>query len=185
MSCPTTSFCMAIDADRDYLYRRGTWSRAHLNPFSNVASAISCRSAAFCAGVGGFHPGTAQTYDGRRWTKPLHLDPASYFVDVSCATTRFCVAIDGRGKRFIYNGPRWGHGRVVANAGSPLTISCPSSSFCAIGDWHGHVITYNGHTWSAPVSLHSHLIEAVSCSSASFCAALDQTGNAMIGSRRR
>jgi hypothetical protein len=45
--------------------------------------------------------GVATRWNGRTWSEAATIDPAE-LNDVSCATARFCVAIDSRGRALEY-----------------------------------------------------------------------------------
>src|ERR1700733_9210980 len=106
---------------------------------------------------------------------------------VSCATPKFCIAVDRHGSGLRFNGRSWGAPRQIepARSGIGLTgVSCPTASFCAAVDQAGAAVFFNGHRWSRPVVIDNayimagevaHLpLTAVSCVSPHFCVATDE-----------
>ena len=207
VSCPTVSFCVAVDADDSavFLFNGRTWRPApSINdpaPSTRTGMAsVSCSSPTFCAAVD-YGP-DAVTFNGTSGGKPAAIDPGGYLQAVSCASARFCVAIDRRGNAFTFNGSTWSrpvnadpNGLSMGEGGiSWPVVSCPASNFCsAVDGAGGNVVTFNGSTWSAPVTVDSQaaksasepvlkFLMSVSCPSARFCAAGNSTGDAFIRS---
>jgi hypothetical protein len=99
---------------------------------------------------------------------------------VSCASTRFCVAIDGYYEVLTYNGTSWSSPSKIDPDGDVLSVSCPSATFCVAVDDDGYAVTYNGSTWSAPSQIDGEFnLASVSCASATFCAAVDAEGHVL------
>ena len=196
VSCPTTTFCMAVD-NQGYAstFSGSEWSTPtsiDTNAASTVNDAmgtVSCASASFC--VAGDDLDDVYTYNGSTWTAADQLNPSqtssSVSFSVSCPTTSFCLAVDGDFNSYTYNGSTWTPAQVI----DPNTldgiiigeVSCASSSFCvaAFGD---KTVTYDGTSWSPPVSVASAAevksgatpgLEAISCPSSTLCAGVGTT----------
>ncbi len=128
------------------------------------------------------------------WGTPTLIQPdpddLAVLVDVSCASSDFCVAITKNDRAITYNGTAWSTPVVIDDATdtygpAELTgVSCPSVSFCVVVDTLGNAVTYNGTGWADPVNVDDSStfpwLTAVSCASSSFCAALDYDGYAMV-----
>jgi hypothetical protein len=128
------------------------------------------------------------------WAAPQHIDAATTLMaSVSCATPRFCMAMDAIGNAFTWNGQRWsGPVKVDPSGGGFYFISCPTSTFCAeIGgstfspNGGGNARTWNGHTWSRPVAADAGgRVTGFSCASATLCVAVDTSGHAVTWNGR-
>jgi hypothetical protein len=113
VSCAYTSFCLAggyyvpsgSDASEgvSLTYNGSSWSTPstikRLEPES-----ISCRASFFCLAASG---GSAATYATDVWSTPSDIDQRNLdgeqpLFQVSCATTAFCVMVDGAGNALTY-----------------------------------------------------------------------------------
>lgn len=168
VSCPSKKFCAAINYFNQVLtYNGKKWS----TPVS--------------VAVGGF---TAITYNGKKWSAPAVIDSgANGLAAVSCASSAFCVAVDGNGQATVFNGSTWSAPSVVDPGYSLSAVSCPTTTFCAAVDDYGNAVGYNGTTWTAPVRIDIAALAAISCASSTFCVSVDndsdviQTPGAAIG----
>jgi hypothetical protein len=108
VSCPSPSFCVAVDEKGDALtYNGHSWSApVHVASAAQPTEleAVSCASPSFCAAVGQTNDerGDGLTYNGRSWSAPTTIDPDSGLHSVSCPSTSFCVAVDGLGNALSY-----------------------------------------------------------------------------------
>jgi hypothetical protein len=188
VSCPSASFCAAVDNKGNALtYNGSSWSApANIDstPYPNSLWSVSCASSSFCAAVGG--NGTALTYDGSSWGALANIDGTYPLTSVSCPSASFCAAVDNNGNALTYNGSSWSAPASIDAFPFPLLnngaayfspVSCPSASFCAAVDYYGHAVTYDGSSWSAPIRI-VLAFSSVSCPS-TFCAAVDYEGNAL------
>ena len=108
MSCPSTTFCVAVDtAGNAYTYNGATWSPADPIDTTNgqfdgaSLDSVSCPSSSFCAAMDGFE--NVLMFNGTTWTAPQQLETgASLHPGVACASSSFCAAVDGGGNAFIY-----------------------------------------------------------------------------------
>jgi serine/threonine protein kinase len=110
------------------------------------------------------------------WSGGQQIDTAAELVSVSCASTKFCAAVDSGGSAYTYSGGSWSKPRQLG--GGPLSwVSCPTAGSCvATSDGADTVYTYSDGTWSSPASLigddgKSAHLTSVSCPSVSFCMA--------------
>jgi hypothetical protein len=176
VSCPSTSFCVAVDWYGNYLtYNGSSWSAPASVGNEDYLTSVSCASASFCAAVD--LSGHSLTYNGSSWSTPTLLDTLGedqYMYSVSCASSLFCVAVDTLGNAMTYNGISWG-APVHIDSRWLTAVSCPSVSFCMAADVGGRVLTYNGSSWSAPASSNAASFSALSCASESFCIVLSQS----------
>lgn len=107
VSCPSPSFCAAVDSGGSALtYSGGSWSApADIGGTTQFIS-VSCPSepSTFCAAVdSGMN---AFTYSGGSWSAPASIDTSSYALQsVSCSSASFCAAVDGAGNLLTFTRP--------------------------------------------------------------------------------
>jgi hypothetical protein len=208
VSCPSSSFCMAVDAGgNDVFFDGETWSApAHFDNTSGGAnqagggpSSVSCPSAKSCMVVD--TDGYALRWNGASWLTPVDITPPS-LVSVSCPTPRWCVAINQNSYASTWNGRGWSGPRFVdpqsmhlsqKASTTPvswgqgdfglLSVSCASRTFCAAIDDAGYMVIFDGRSWSTPVSFGPGLEngDMVTCTSPRFCLVASTAGNAIIG----
>jgi uncharacterized Fe-S cluster protein YjdI len=154
ISCPTTTFCVAVDsAGNAAIDTSGTWSL-----FTPVAGAgneflsVSCGSTTFCVAVGAtpdnpdFETDLAVIYSNGVWSSNTSksVAPEEMLESVSCAPgTEFCVAVgwaeSSPGNTEVsqtYNGQTWTVSSGMGYGGEGdqlLTASCASTTFCVTG----------------------------------------------------
>jgi phage-related protein len=192
VSCPTASFCIAVDESGNNALRwNGTsWSRpVTIDPggFKVELTSVSCASTSFCAAVDTL--GRALIWNGRWWSGPTAIDPRGAGMEsVSCPTASFCVAVDGNGNALTWNGRSWSRPVRIDDTGTNIqSVSCASASFCAAGDWGGYVLTFNGKTWSKPqlvdptntAETTGGGIGSMACPTSTFCVGLDWEGGSV------
>jgi hypothetical protein len=190
VSCPSSSFCMAVDESGNNALRwNGTgWSTPVSIDGSGTGveiTSVSCPSRSFCAAVD--TRGRVMTWNGASWSGPRAVDPdGAGLTAVSCPSAVFCLAVDGDGNALGWNGARWTAPVRVDRSGSALqSVSCASASFCAAADWNGNVLTWNGKRWTAPDRVDPTTdstgggIAAMSCPTRSFCVGLDWQGGSV------
>jgi hypothetical protein len=180
VSCPTATFCMAVDqSGNNALQWNGTsWSApASTDPGGDKVelNSVSCASPSFCVAVDSL--GRALVWDGSTWTGP-HTITGIGLTSVSCSSSTSCVAVDGDGDALTYDGTSWSSARVDRTGSSLQSVSCASSTFCAAGDWDGNVYTFNGATWSGPRAIDAAGggIGSMSCPASNFCLGTDWNG---------
>ncbi|MFC6705042.1 hypothetical protein [Flexivirga alba] len=181
ISCPTSSFCAAVDTSGNALTWNGTrWtSPQRIDRAGDGLFSVSCPSSSFCAAIDGV--GNVLTWNGTAWSAPKAVDTGNVLASVSCPSAGFCAAVDRNGAAVTYNGTSWATPKTIDAAGNGLTsVSCPTSTFCAAVDNNGSTLTYRNGTWSAPAGTDASGggLTSVSCTSSTFCAAVDWNGNA-------
>jgi len=113
---------------------------------------------------------------------------AGSFNVVSCASTRFCMAVGtstGTDYAVEFNGTRWEAARTLERfKGEVVSLSCPTVGRCvAVTDLAGATVLKNGR-WSRLTTLDPNpgppypgMANAVSCTRPNFCVAVDGQGN--------
>ncbi len=192
VSCPSATFCMAVDESGNNALRwnGSSWSRpATIDPggFKVELTSVSCPSDHFCVAVDTL--GRALIWNGRWWSGPRAIDPHGAGMEsVSCPTATFCVAVDGNGNALTWNGSSWSRPVRIDGTGTNIqSVSCASATFCAAGDWGGDVLTFNGKTWSRPqlvdptntAETTGGGIGSMACPTSTFCVGLDWEGGSV------
>jgi hypothetical protein len=171
VSCPTPSFCAAVDNAGNVLtYNGTTWTAPTDIDASFAFGTVSCLSAVFCMAVGGPN---AISFNGVSWSS-TDIDPGLALNSVSCSSSSFCAAVDGNSHVFTYTNGVWSPPTTV-NAPPPgglSSVSCPSSRFCIAIDVRGSAFTYKNGTWNTnPVTIDGNAyLYSVSCPSTASCA---------------
>jgi RHS repeat-associated protein len=180
VSCPTTSFCTAVDSAGDVLTSTATtWSAPSDIDGSYALEAVSCASSSSCVAVD--DNGQALSYNGSSWSSATSIDSTRTVNAISCPTSSFCAAVDNSGYAVIFSGGSWGSPSHIDGSNALESVSCVSSSFCMATDDDGNALTYNGSSWSSAISVDSsRTVEGVSCTSTNFCAAVDTSGYATV-----
>ncbi len=185
VSCPTATFCMAVDFDgRALTYNGSHWSAPVTILSSDPVSSVSCASATLCAAID--YDGQAFIYNGHHWSAPDVIDYGAAMPSVSCAPgSTFCIAVSGDlgPYGFIYNGSSWSSAVLMDSASTTgmASVSCPTASSCTAFDVSGNVVSTSdgGSTWTPYSNVDaSGSPESVSCASTTFCAMVDDDGNA-------
>lgn len=194
VSCPTVTFCMAVDA-RDssaFVFNGSTWSSAPgiNDPVQDTLmgmASVSCPSPSFCAAVD--NGANVFTFDGTSWSPATTVDPGNELSTVSCPSARFCAAVDYGPDVVTFNGASWTKPSAIDPGGYLQAVSCASAAFCVAIDRKGNALTFNGSTWSAPVNTDPNGLSmgeggiswpVVSCPASDFCAVVDGGGGNVV-----
>jgi hypothetical protein len=194
VSCPTVSFCMAVDAldSSAFLFNGSRWSPAPgINDPAPTTQAglasVSCSSPSFCAAVD--NGSNAFTFNGASWSPAATIDPGSQLSTVSCPSASFCAAVDYGPNVFTFNGASWGKPSAIAPGSHLQAVSCASARFCVALDRKGNALTFDGRSWSMPVNVDPGGLTmgeggvswpVVSCPASDFCAAVDGAGGNVV-----
>jgi len=126
--------------------------------------------------------GNAFEYLNGSWSEQ-DIDGTSFLYSVSCASPTFCTAVDG-GSALTYNGTSWSSADDIDGSNPIASVSCPTAMSCVAVDKYGGTFGYNGTSWSSDGSLGdvSDVPTSVSCVGDDYCMAVDDHGNAILGS---
>jgi len=176
VSCPTSSFCMAVDGGGYAVkYNGSSWASAGDIDSTRVLNNISCTSSTFCMAID--DSGYAIKYNGSSWSVS-HIDGSQQLLSISCVSSTFCVAGDGAGHELTYSGSTWAK-TTLESGNSVQGVSCTSTSFCMAIDGSGRAFKYNGSAWSGATTIDTRPTTGISCASTSFCAVVDFDGYAI------
>jgi len=173
VTCPSTSFCIAVDdTGHDLKYNGTTWFGPVTIDGTNDITAVSCYSSTECMAVD--DTGHAISYSGT-WASPSLIDSGHSLQAVSCVYG-FCAIVDNHGRVLTISGLTWTTTHIDGT-NQLQGISCTSSSFCEAFDTLGNVLKKSGASWTTASNVDSHALDtSVSCASTSFCAAVDFGG---------
>jgi hypothetical protein len=190
VSCPDSSFCMAVDQFGNDAMRwngRAWTAPASIEPDGTRVelNAVSCPDSSFCVAVD--TAGNALDWNGSTWSRPVPIDPhGAGLTAVSCPSASFCVTVDGHGNALTWKSGAWSRPVRIDPTGTGLqSVSCASASFCAAGDWNGSALTWNGTRWSKPVTVDPTTsssgggLSSMSCPERSFCMVTDWNGGVL------
>ncbi len=180
VSCPTSTFCVAVDVHGNALTWDGdTWTPpTAVDPGGHGLTDVSCASDAFCVAVD--TDGNALTWDGDVWSTPEQVAPDGPLVDVDCPSDTFCRALDQSGAVAAYDAGTW-TAPVPLGLGGASALDCASATFCAAVDTVGRAYVFDGVSWSAPsfVSGDAFTAMSISCPAVDVCMAVNAAGNAV------
>lgn len=156
VSCTARALCTAVGeglslqllTDSALRWSGGRWTISPAPSSYGVVGfdAVSCVSAKLCVWAGGLDGGSgpnepvAGRWDGAVWTQPTFVsgnDYAEYLTDVSCTSTRACIAVALDGAIYRWNGARWASERIPRQSFEHGLdgVSCVSRTVCvAVGD---------------------------------------------------
>jgi hypothetical protein len=187
ISCPTPSFCAAVDAAGTTLVLHdGTWESTQLaaDPADAALDSVSCASATFCVALGSVG-GTGGIWKGDHWRAIDNPGRSDFKVSVSCTSKSFCLAVYGGigGHTKLFNGKSWTTlSKAKDQRGTSshrFWVSCTNRSFCeAVGD-SAHAWRFNGGRWVSQGQLMKpgpSGLGSVSCVSRTFCLAGGASG---------
>jgi hypothetical protein len=159
VSCaPGSDFCMFVDNNGGAVaFNNGTFGALADIDGDVELDSVSCPTTGFCMAID--HNNTVFMYSGGSWDggTPLPIpsgDTVSNFVNVSCASSTFCIALvatDAGELTYKWDGS-W-HGPSApfdVTTAYVVSLSCTSSSFCLETDDIGQAAVYNGTGWTTP-----------------------------------
>ena len=194
VSCPTRSYCVAVDWSGAYLVYNGkTWSAPQtIGSQASAVDSVSCSSPDFCMAVDASNAnglgGNIFIFNGHSWQyKGQDGLPLS---SVSCSGPDLCRMLtyssDGSVLTAVWNGSSVLNSAALDNYPGFGTepgrghLSCASPTFCAAVDEAGNGFTFNGSGWSKATLLDPGVtanLVGVSCPTAAFCMAIDADGH--------
>jgi hypothetical protein len=182
ISCPTSSFCTAVDdAGNVITFNGSVWSTPSVIDPNGGLTSVSCPNPDFCMAVD--DTGRVLAYSDSRWHAPRQLVTSGGLSSISCSSTRFCTAV-GRGDYAVRYTGSWQPARKIdterrqGEKDELTSVSCSSPKFCLVGTDEQGVRTWNGGAWSRhqplPVDSDNDLpnggqVYGVSCPTVRFC----------------
>src|SRR4051812_11924282 len=127
ISCPRSTWCMAVDSlghGQRFDGRRWRTPSAASHHYGYLND-VSCPSTRFCMAVG---PYGYVVHRPGGWSEPRSLPVTGGAV--SCTSASFCLVVGSRGHSAQWNGRRWGDVRQVAARKSIGDVACGSPTMC-------------------------------------------------------
>lgn len=179
VSCPTSTFCAAVDNQGNAYTYDGTsnvWSLSVNLDFATAMTSLSCTSSSFC--MAGDSNGSTYVYNGVSWVNGTSPD-GSTVTGISCASTPgSCMAVTNNGNAFITSNDGNSWSSTPQPDGAPLdAVSCVASTFCVATDDAGNAFAYDGLVWDSGTSVSSFPLTSISCVTTTLCTAVDGQGN--------
>ena len=176
-SCPTATFCLAVDSKGDatawrYSESSGNFSFTQTKVDPLRLTGVSCASESFCLAVddGGNVTSSSDPADAKpSWSVPLAVDPEA-------------------GSVLPGGGPVLAEGLNASNGGQSLTVACPGAERCVALDTYGNELIgappiAQPAGWRRATALApQNGIQAIACPTAHLCAAIDDASR-VISSR--
>lgn|GEM_PF-6209509 len=158
VSCPTTSFCEAVDSQgnsvssTDPTGGSSKWTVHTAVDTNQLVQSLSCPSSSLCvaidtAGDDG-HIATSTSPSSNTAWKTVNVEPAMSFRTVwavSCPSVSLCLVVDDSGYAFTStnaSGGAWSSW-FADGRGSPTSVSCSPTDLCTLVDTYGNA--YVGH----------------------------------------
>jgi hypothetical protein len=198
VTCTSASFCVAVDNVGDVFTATnptggaGAWQEANVITGEQLGD-VSCVGGSLCVAVG---TGLATSTDPVGGMSAWRSTTAIRADSVSCPTTTLCVLAGDTGDVTTTTNPTGGPSAYKYTPGidrlHPFQpgqdVSCIAGGPCVIVGASGDAITTLDPTgaasaWSTSTIDSSSGLAGVSCVSAHLCVAVDQSGNALIGTR--
>jgi hypothetical protein len=146
VSCPTTSFCVAVDDQGSVVTSPNpangsdAWKAARIDGHRRLTG-VSCPSPSLCVAVDDAGRALSSIRPAGGSWRSAHIDGGNALTGVSCASISLCVAIDGERNAFVSSNPAGGTWSRVHGIDGDLTgVSCPTSSLCVAVDSEGRAI---------------------------------------------
>ena len=193
ISCPTTTFCVAVDAAGNLITERnGSWGApvpaVQQKPSPILWDSVSCSSATQCLAVGlnsQFFPEYAYL-QGTTWHVGETTETQTEFTSVSCQGNT-CLAVNSNGESvtftFANDGvPTFGAPKGIDSSQQgyvSYSISCATPTYCVAGGKDGILVPWSNGVWGAGVQVFpaaSTNGTEVSCATLG-CVAVNQLGS--------
>jgi hypothetical protein len=195
ISCPTASFCAAVNTNGDVLTSTGpaggasTWSTTPIVSDSGLSD-ISCPTASFCVAAdtltGDVLISANPTGGAATWTATNIVNPVGDALQaVDCPSSSLCVGVDSSGNEITSTNPTGGSGAWTAGAINPgnsfSDLTCTGGALCvAVGAGLSATATPAAGVsgWHTTTAL--AMLSALSCPSTSLCVVGDSNGNVYV-----
>jgi hypothetical protein len=147
-----------------FTYDNGSFTTAVPVEGNVEFESVSCPTTSLCMAID--HNHKVFEYSGGIWDGGTTLDTGvrtySNFVNVSCASATFCLALVGTSDGDLWytwtGGANWSSasGPFDAAGGYAVSLTCTSTTFCLESDEIGDVSVFNGAGWSTPQNVDSY-----------------------------
>jgi hypothetical protein len=149
ISCVSATFCVSVGGGIS-MWNGRSWSEPQPFGLTSQLTGVSCPSLDSCEAVDA--TGQGATWNGTSWSGPTQIttsgaSPAGMdagdgdLAGVSCATNRFCVAVDVAGNADVTDTAGWSV-HLVDPGGELSAVSCASTLFCVALDEAGNALIW-------------------------------------------
>lgn len=179
VSCPTTSWCLAVgEFGHSWVWSGGAWAASgSVDPPDTDAdlefSSVSCPTTSFCLAT--LHNGRLATWQSGTWTATPQL--AKSYGDVSCWSSTGCGLTVASGSSLEFE--RWTNGALeggvaISGRSGAFALSCPTSTCSFLTRTSTSVYVHRVVAGGSPTSksLGSGYQGELSCVSATWCLAV-------------
>ncbi len=185
--------------------------RSHRGPLPGVIMAIALATAGCSASTSTSKPASTLATTSTSTTSAVGTSTttsapaglalkkitAAALSGVSCPSTTWCMAVDGKGNAITYSGGAWLAPHLIdpgspatadAGAGSITGISCPTTTWCLATSYLDGFSLYDGTSWTPFVFAPSGPglpggesdLNGVSCSGPTFCSVTSAHGTVVF-----
>jgi hypothetical protein len=165
ISCPTSTFCMALDSGGNAysitsLPFHGILTQASALGRTAVNPLVSCSSATACLLTD--KSGDAVGWNGKKWTTIGVVDAAGGVTALSCAPGGTCTIVDSNGG-VVAVSVGYTYAKHAASVDNQRTVSCPTPRYCLVTDNLGNASQEVNGVWSPPFTIGNDPPVALSC----------------------
>ncbi|WP_020142508.1 hypothetical protein [Terracoccus sp. 273MFTsu3.1] len=173
VSCLSASWCMTVDEQQGTSrVWTGSWQSRTTFDLPGPYRPVACASTTACFTI---EFGQVRRWNGTSWSALVPLLPGSdERVQLACAGTKFCVAMNFDGLFSVWNGTAWSAPR---RSGISMAdrLTCTSNTFCMVESEYRLYSTFDGRTWAVRRTLPGGG-GAFGCQSSSRCLASTYEG---------
>jgi hypothetical protein len=186
VSCAGGGRCLVVDALGGAFGLDHVWSDVASYPTDRTpAPAVSCLISHICLALDAVGGSWRLSHARHGWVRKHlpdsgSLPPAPRFAAVSCASRKFCVAIDAHEQALTWNGEAW-YALHTLPPGRWSDLACAKPRFCmavdADGEGASFVLTTDGATWTDAGAVTLSHVGALDCATAGQCWAGGESGD--------
>jgi hypothetical protein len=185
LSCPTTTFCMAVDqTGAVFTYNGSVWKPA-ARPASGGPAVLDCASSTFCVGATLVNT-TVQSYrwSGSSWTTVPVSGSSTYPQQMACPSVGSCVLLLDDGTAAELNGAGWSTDEALGGQTDGAALACVGTDTCQLALGQEDLLPVSdGWTGIDQRLFLPGNVEwgAISCASIASCIATNSVGVAYTG----
>ena len=190
VSCPSSAFCLAVDADGNAVYSinaGSSWTKVTGIDATNHLTGVACPTSSFCVAVDQSGRILASATPTSAAWAPTPVNAGS-LTGVSCSSGAMCVAVNAAGVAWTSSdasspSATWSATGVASTLNA---VACTAEAMCVATDagtaYASDNPTSGAPTWVSSAADGGNTINAVSCTDQGLCAAVDTLGDAAIAS---
>ena len=186
VSCAARGRCLVLDGLGGVFALGQGWNDGASYPADRTPTpAVSCLPSHLCLSLDGARGSWRLSHARHGWVRKHLPDsgsppPVPRLAAVSCASRKFCVAVDSHEQAMTWNGNAWFLLHTLP-PGRWSNLACVKPSFCmaidSSGDAVSHVLTTDGTTWTDAGTVALAHVAALDCIAAGHCWAGGESGD--------